>query len=144
MPIADSARITSVRFHWYKSFRDFSLSIDRFNILVGPNNAGKSTILGAFRILAEGIRKAKAKSLTFVQGPEGSTFGYEVSLASIPVATENVYHDYDESHLPKVVFRTSDGRFLTLFFPARGVCNLTCQTEGKPIKSPSSFRDAFR
>jgi predicted ATPase len=64
-------RITSVRFARYKAFREFSLSLDRFNVLVGPNNSGKSTILSAFRILAEALRRARARSATFVDGPTG-------------------------------------------------------------------------
>jgi len=141
--MSDPQRITSVRFSHYKAFRDFSLSIDRFNILVGPNNSGKSTILGAFRILAEGIRKANAKSPTFVQGPEGTALGYEIGLANIPVASENVFHNYDENHPPKVSFRVSSGGHLTLFFPRIGVCNLICETPGRAIKTPSAFRAAY-
>jgi energy-coupling factor transporter ATP-binding protein EcfA2 len=136
-------RITSVRFSRYKAFRDFSLSIDRFNILVGPNNAGKSTILGAFRILAEAMRKAKSKSPTYVEGPDGTTLGYEVNLGNVPVATENVFHNYDEEHAPSVTFRISTGDSLILYFPRRGVCNLVCSTPGKAIKSPSAFRQRF-
>ena len=141
--MAEAPRITSVRFFRYKAFREFSLSIDRFNILVGPNNTGKSTILGAFRILAEAIRKAKTKSPIYVQGPDGSTLGYEVGLANIPVASENVFHNYDEDYLPKITFHISNGGNLTLFFPRVGVCNLICDTPGKAIKSPSAFRQHF-
>src|SRR5437667_133251 len=132
--------ITSVRFSRYKAFRDFSLSLDRFNILVGPNNSGKSTILGAFRILAEAIRRAKAKSPTLVQGPHGKTRGYEVSLGNIPVATENIFYNYDEDQPASVSFRVSTGYHLNLFFPERGACNLICETSGRPITSPSGFR----
>jgi AAA15 family ATPase/GTPase len=63
-------RITSVKFSHYKAFRDFSVSLERFNILVGPNNSGKSTILEAFRILAEALHRARAKAPTFVHGPQ--------------------------------------------------------------------------
>jgi len=141
--MSEVPRITSVRFSRYKAFRDFSLSLDRFNVLVGPNNSGKSTILGAFRILAEAIRKAKTKSPTYVQGPNGATLGYEVGLANIPVASENVFHNYDEAYQPKVSFRVSAGGYLTLFFPRVGTCNLICETAGKAIRSPSAFRQTF-
>src|SRR5947207_8159001 len=134
---------TSVRFHHFKAFREFSLTLDRFNILVGPNNSGKSTILGAFRILAEAIRKASAKSPTLVQGPHGDTRGYQVSLGNIPVATENVFYDYNEEQPASVSFRISTGDHMTLFFPERGICNLICETSGRPITSPSTFRQHF-
>jgi len=55
-------RITSIRFKNYKVFKSFSVSIKDFNVLVGPNNAGKSTVLGALRILGEALRKAKSKN----------------------------------------------------------------------------------
>ena len=136
-------RITSVRFSRYKALREFSLALDRFNILVGPNNSGKSTILGAFRILAEAIRKARTKSPTFVVGPQGDTRGYEISLGNVPVATENVFHNYDEDQPASVTFRVSTGARLILFFPQRGVCNLICETPGRAITSPSAFRQHF-
>jgi energy-coupling factor transporter ATP-binding protein EcfA2 len=136
-------RITSVRFHRYKAFRDFSIALDRFNILVGPNNAGKSTIIGAFRILAEAIRKAKAKSPDIVEGPHGETRGYAINLGHIPVATENIFHNYEDDQPASVSFRMSTGDSLLLFFPKRGVCNLICETSGRPITSPISFRQRF-
>ena len=136
-------RITSVRFSRYKAFRDFSVALERFNILVGPNNSGKSTILGAFRILTEAIRKARAKSPTVVRGPNGNTRGYGVALGNVPVATENVFHNYDEDQPALVSFRISTGDHLVLFFPERGTCNLICETAGRPVTSPSTFRQHF-
>src|ERR1039458_569224 len=138
--MSSTQRITSVRFSRYKAFREFSLSLDRFNILVGPNNAGKSTIIGAFRILAEAIRKARAKSPTLVEGPHGQTRGWDVNLRNIPVATENIFYNYEDDKPASVSFRLSTGDSLLLFFPVRGVCNLTYETSGKPINSPSAFR----
>jgi predicted ATP-dependent endonuclease of OLD family len=38
--------------HRFKAFSTFALHLRHFNILVGPNKSGKSTILAAFRILA--------------------------------------------------------------------------------------------
>jgi energy-coupling factor transporter ATP-binding protein EcfA2 len=141
--LSSSLRITSVRFSRYKAFREFSVSLERFNILVGANNAGKSTILSAFRILAEALRRAKAKSPTFVQGPDGVTRGYQVSLGNVPVATENIFHEYNEAQDASVTFRVSTGDRLILFFPERGVCNLICETAGRAITSPSAFRKHF-
>ena len=62
-----SLHITSVRFSHYKAFSSFVIHLQEFNVLVGPNNSGKSTIVGAFRILHEGLRKARAKSPERVQ-----------------------------------------------------------------------------
>jgi predicted ATPase len=50
-----------IEFSRFKAFNRFTLSLRNFNILVGPNNAGKSTILTAFRILAAAMRRAQAR-----------------------------------------------------------------------------------
>ena len=139
----DQEHFTSVRFNHYKAFRTYSISLHRFNILVGPNNCGKSTILGAFRILAEGMRKARSRNPTFVPGPDGETRGYLVELQDIPVATENVFYNYDDSQPTKVCFRISNGNELLLFFPERERCFLICQTQGKPVTSPLTFRSQY-
>lgn len=47
------AHFVQVRFRNYKAFPDFVINLREFNVLVGPNNAGESTALGAFRILSE-------------------------------------------------------------------------------------------
>jgi AAA15 family ATPase/GTPase len=58
MPRVPYARITSVQFENFKAFGHFSLSLDEVNILAGPNNSGKSTIIGAFRALDSAIKVA--------------------------------------------------------------------------------------
>ena len=136
-------RVTSVRFLKYKAFRDFSISFEQFNILVGPNNTGKSTILSAFRILSEAMRRAKARIPSWVVGPDGRTRGYEINLGNIPVATENIFHNYEDDRAASVAFRFSSGDQLILYFPERGVCNLICDTPGKSVSSTVSFKKHF-
>ncbi|MFH0817519.1 MAG: AAA family ATPase [Candidatus Micrarchaeota archaeon] len=141
--MAGTIHFTSVRFHHYKAFREYALSLHRFNVLVGPNNSGKSTVLGAFRILAEGIRKANARNPVIIPGPQGETYGYEVDMTDIPVATENVFYDYDDSEPAKITFRLSNGNQLILFFPKRRICFLICQTQGRPVVSTTDFKSQF-
>jgi energy-coupling factor transporter ATP-binding protein EcfA2 len=139
----EQEHFTSVRFHHYKAFREYSISLQRFNVLVGPNNAGKSTILSAFRILAEGIRKARARNPEFVPGPHGQTRGYLLELKDIPVATENMFFDYDDSQPATVRFRISNGNELILFVPEQGTCCLICEPRGRSVMSTSSFKSQY-
>ena len=136
-------RFTSIHFHRYKAFRDYSVALDRFNILVGPNNAGKSTILGAFRILAEGLRKARARNPVVVRGPLGDTLGYQIDLEETLIGGENVFYDYDDSEPATIRFRLSNGNELVLFFPEQNACNLICKTAGRSVNSPSTFKTQF-
>jgi energy-coupling factor transporter ATP-binding protein EcfA2 len=141
--MSERLRIASVRFRNYKAFRDYSISFCPFNVLVGPNNAGKSTVLGALRILSEGIRKGRSKSPELVDGPKGlQVRAYMVRLEGLPVSTENVFYNYDESVPATVDFRLSNGNSLTLYFPERGRCYMIPTAEW-PIRSPSDFKKHF-
>src|SRR5258706_9757879 len=96
--MSERLRITSIRFHNYKAFEDYSISLGPFNVLVGPNNAGKSTVLGAIRILSEGIRRARSKNPDLIDDPKGHQVrAHPIRLSGLPVSTENVFHNYDES-----------------------------------------------
>jgi predicted ATPase len=136
MSVGDRHLFSNVRFHRFKAFRHFSLDVKRFNVLVDPNNAGKSTILTAFRILAAAIRKASARSAERVRGPHGTVFGYAVDLGSISVAEENIFHDYDQSEPAEIEFKLSNQNSLTLYFPEAGACYLLPDAQGRQIRSP--------
>ncbi len=133
--------ITSITFRNYKSFNKFTVSLDSFNILVGPNNAGKSTVIGVFKLLAEGIRKARAKKPIYIRNPKGNqVLGYEIDLEQVPIATENVFHNYNDESPAVIRFRLSDAAFLQIFFPERGKCYLNYESDIRTIDSPKDFK----
>ncbi|WP_420601853.1 ATP-dependent nuclease [Flagellimonas sp.] len=133
--------ITSIKYKNYKSFKDFSVALNEFNILVGPNNAGKSTVIGSLKILSEGIRRAKSRKPIFIESPTGhQILGYELDLSQIPVATENVFHNYDDSSSAIIRYRLSDGSHLQIFFPERGACFFNIESDRFAIRSPSDFK----
>lgn len=136
-------RITSVRFSHYKAFSSFSLNLQEFNVLVGPNNSGKSTIVGAFRILHEGLRRARSKSPERVEVDRVVTMGYKLNLDDLPVASENIFHDYDDSRPATVTFKLSNKNALTLHFPERGACLMVPELSTGVIRTPRDFRAAF-
>ena len=84
-------QFTSVHFRNYKALKNYSLTLRSFNVLVGPNNSGKSTILGAFRILSEGMRKASFRKPELVRINREETWAYQVSLKDLPISTENIF-----------------------------------------------------
>lgn len=136
------ATITSVEFQNYKALKHYSVKLQHMNILVGPNNCGKSTIIGAFRVLAAGIRRARAKSPEIVSGPHGNSYGYRIPEDNLPISIENVHTDYADTNTT-VTFRVSNGNKLLLFFPEDGGCYLLTETAGKSVHSPAAFKGAF-
>ena len=83
MTMAELHRFVRIDFRRFKTFDTFTLHLRHFNVLVGPNNAGKSTVLAAFRILAAAMRKANTRSPETIQGPQGYTLGYVVDLEGV-------------------------------------------------------------
>jgi energy-coupling factor transporter ATP-binding protein EcfA2 len=135
--------IVRVDFDRFKAYKSFRLDLRHFNILVGPNNAGKSTIITAFRILAAGLRTARAKSGQIVRGFAGGPIGHKIDLTNLSVAGENVFYNYDDSVAATVTFTLSDGKTLTLWFPETDTCYLMPSALGPNNRAPSDFRKRY-
>jgi len=132
-------RITSVRFRNFKALRDYSLSLEHLNILVGSNNSGKSTILSAFRALQVAIQYARARKPEHL-GNLG--WAYRISQESLPLSLENIHTNYDEVE-SFVEFRTAGSSHLKLSFPADGGCVFTAKTPRGSVTGPGMFRKHF-
>lgn len=132
-----------VEFRHFKAFQQFALPLRHFNILVGPNNAGKSTVLAAFRILAAALRRALVRSPQLIKGPRGTAYGYAVELGSVSVSEENIFYNYDDSEAATVTFRLANGNRLVLYFPEQGRCLLIPEAQEHRVRSVADFRTHF-
>ena len=133
---------TSVKFYNFKAFQNFSISLRNMNILVGPNNCGKSTVISAFRILEVGLRQAFFRRAIQIPSYRGEyTYGHRIPVEHIPVAIENVHTDYEEID-SRIEFRISNGNKLILHFPIDEGCFLSWDTRGD-IRTPGLLKRAF-
>jgi hypothetical protein len=137
-----SSQIRRITFRDFKGFRKYSLSLQEINILVGANNAGKSTLISAFRILELGLRKARSRKPERILFHEQVVNGYRIDLEDLDISTENVHTDYEEVD-SSIEFRTGDDSVLTLNFPSTGGCFMLAEARGIYIASPTSFQRAF-
>jgi predicted ATPase len=53
--------LDQIRISNYKSLRDVALDLRAFNVLIGPNNAGKSNVFDCLRLLSEFIRSQQGE-----------------------------------------------------------------------------------
>lgn len=136
-------RISSIKFKNFKALSNYSVSLSETNILVGPNNAGKSTLISAFRILDVALRKARRLRAERVPLPNNSFgLGHRVPEQQISVSLENVatnYNDQDSS----IEFRLTNRNKLFLHFPNEGGCILHWENSGQPVSTPGKFRSIF-
>lgn len=82
----------------YKGFENHTISLRRTNVLVGANNAGKSTALGALRLIAAMLPQARRTAPSGVGEVEGRpTRGWPITAAAIEASafsSENIRHDF--------------------------------------------------
>ena len=135
--------ITSIKFSNFKALRNYSVSLQRMNVLVGSNNSGKSTILSAFRVLEQALRTARARRASPVRTHTDSTsMGHSIPENTIPISLENVHSDYADSD-SRIEFRYSNGNIIYLFFPADGGVTMYWKTTRGTQATPGAFRRSF-
>lgn len=137
------SHITKIRFANYKTFKSYLVSLGGFNILVGPNNAGKSTVIGALRILSEGIKRAHSRKAEYLDTVAHRGFGYRIDLEDLPISTENIFTDYDDTEPARIDFEIAPNGKLSLIFPEPDTCILVADTGGRAPQTPSEFKKEF-
>lgn len=141
-PPSSSVRVSRVEFDNFKAFERYSLSLDQINILAGPNNCGKSTIIGAFRALDSALRAAKSRPPGRVYFDNGNEVGYRIPESSLPIALENVHTNYN-SRASAITYTLSNRNKLRLIFPADGGCVLIPDVDRGVAHSAAAFKRHF-
>jgi hypothetical protein len=95
------------------------------NVLVGPNNAGKSTVLDAFRVLMAAHKFASRRVPSPLQVNDQAIVGYEIPTAQIPISLANIHLDYQADRETSVTFTLENGNKLKLSFYDNSRCILT-------------------
>src|SRR4051794_18585946 len=109
-------RMRRIEFSNFKAFGSYSITLGDVNILVGPNNSGKSTIIGALRTLEAAIRFARTRAPSRLQVGGATIIGYRIPEESVPISLENVQTDYRGAEA-RVTFHLNNGNALALVFP---------------------------
>jgi energy-coupling factor transporter ATP-binding protein EcfA2 len=121
---------------------DLWLSLEQFNVLVGPNNSGKSSAISAFRLLSVALSHARARRPVDIPIDGRIKTGYWLSPETIPVSLDNVHTENDATDT-YVRFQVDSGRALTLYFPSDGGCALLLDPEGPVVVDPTTFRRVY-
>lgn len=93
--------IDQLKLKSFKGFQDFTLSFrPGTNVIVGPNNAGKSTIITSLRLCAGLIANAKRKKAdepVFDEQRDRRVRGFYVDRSASTFIDENVRYEFGES-----------------------------------------------
>lgn len=135
--------ISSIQFENFKVLENFSVSLKEFNILVGINNSGKSTILDALRILQGAYRYASRLKFQHIYLPDGKVvLGWEIPDSSIPILLENVQTNLSEE--PAIIkYRLDSKKLLYIHLYKGRQTILSFDIDGEIPKTTVEFRNQF-
>lgn len=135
--------IHSLQFENFKKFQRFSIGCKETNILVGPNNAGKSTALDALRIFRDVYRYASRNNPRLMEQPGIGVCGsYRMPPSLIGIPIENVVRDYGDDPAKIEIRLTNESRLHVWLHPDEAV-NAFVQTDKALPRTASDFRRLF-
>lgn len=112
--------IQRLELHAFKAFERFTLRLKGDGYLVGPNNAGKSTLTTALRLSAQMVRIAKRRGPTdrLSDGSE-QVLGYTFSNAQVGLTDGNLRHEFRDVDT-RLVLGFDGGATLKAVWPVDG------------------------
>ncbi|WP_287377014.1 AAA family ATPase [Mesorhizobium sp.] len=127
----------------FRRFDNFTVSFKEGNILAGPNNCGKSSLIDAIRIIASCIRTMKKTTPTLLQLDDGRVVdGHIVPEHRIGINLANSIHNYndDDAIIEVTLHDNSKG---TVLLSRERPTRFFVEQDGKRLNSASKFNAAF-
>jgi energy-coupling factor transporter ATP-binding protein EcfA2 len=136
------AMIKTIRFENFKAFKDFAVHLQQVNVLVGPNNAGKSTILHAIRVAAAAIKFGRRRNPALTAAGGDSIWGYKIPASLIPISLANIHTDYQEIETA-VTLTLENGNRMRINFYDGVRCVMRLEERGPATRTTAQFRKNF-
>jgi predicted ATPase len=138
-----SATIHSIKLNNFKRFETFYFSAQPANILVGPNNSGKSSILDALRVAYACLRYTRSTSPKAVEIPGvGIVLGYQLPMSSLPVPIANIATNYSDEDAT-IEIRCSNGNHLFIRMNPERPIVFYATSDSHNLRTSKQFREAL-
>lgn len=136
-------KVKSIQFQDYKAFRRFVISARGKNVLVGPNNAGKSTALDAFRIAADALRFVSRRNAVLkTQEDHNVCSTWAVPASVIQNDLRSCIHNFGEGPA-KISIKLDNGNIFKIVIPNDGDLECYLITDVVARKNTKFLRDNF-
>jgi AAA15 family ATPase/GTPase len=124
------------------AYKRFSIALSQFNILVGPNNSGKSTIIKSLQLLEAAWRSGIKRNPEYI--PEIDSYGYTIKDSSLPIRIDNIHNEYSNVNTNmRIKFSGGGSAFLTINPEFRVYLHFTT-AEGINLQNSSTIRKHFQ
>lgn len=132
--------IESVTLRNFKKFENYAVSCRQANVLVGPNNAGKSSFLDSLRLVADVLKFSKQNNPSLRDHPQfGVCASYTLSDRNLSIAIENVVRNYGEDPA-QIDYRLKNGNALQICIHPNDGLRVFLKTEAALPRSANAFR----
>lgn len=128
----------------YRCFKDTKLEFKDLTIAVGKNNAGKSTIIEALRIISYALSKPIFRNI-----PDNLARNFSkkakyiiVNGKMLKINTSTIPHNYDEDSKPKLTAGFHGGYKIIVHFHDDLIFALVYDSNGKIITNKTAFNNS--
>jgi len=137
------SKVRSIEFRDYKSFSRFILSARERNVLVGPNNAGKSTALDAFRIAFDALRIASRRNAVLKShDPFGVCSTWMIPVSAIQNDLRACIHNFGDGPA-QIAIKLENGNSFVISIPSDGDLECFLVTDIAGRKNTKFLRERF-
>ncbi|GLQ22863.1 hypothetical protein GCM10007853_07370 [Algimonas ampicilliniresistens] len=133
--------IKGIQLKSYKRFDDFRLTARKGNILVGPNNSGKSSILDALRLTEIGLKQMK-RNPTYIRHGTTGFLGYQIPDSSLPFTIANSVRNYGNGDAEIIITHENGNKAVFLAHPDRSTRFYVQTNSGQP-RTAVAYRKSF-
>lgn len=137
--------LKEIRLQNFRCFSDHTLPLRPQSVIIGRNNAGKSTLVEALRLIS--VITERYQSLTFRSPPPWSTLpvrekGVSPAKDQFDFSSENVFHRYGEP--PAIISaKFSNDSFLRVHIgPGGSIYAMINDSQGRPLQSKADAKNA--
>jgi len=136
-------QVKSIEFRDYKAFGSFKISCRAKNVLVGPNNAGKSTALDALRVTFDILRNIRRRNSELrSHGQDGVCPTWRIPTTAVQTDLRYCVHNFGDGKA-YIVVKLDNGNSLTIEMSNGDPLICYLKTEITPRINTSFLKDQF-
>lgn len=148
-PTMGTGMLKNLQLTNFRTFKQFTLHFGNGAYLVGPNNAGKTTILMALRVVDVALRYAANRSPSLTRTVDDiARICYPLNLSEFPALADSARHEFGDLE-SRVILTFKSGARAGLVWPAEGGPQdarpffFLEASEGVQVRNRSQARAAF-
>lgn len=143
LDFAEANILRRIEFENFRKHAKFRVTCKDRNIFVGPNNAGKSSVLDALRLFADVARYAEYRlPILKTQGAHGVCATYEIMNKNFSIPIANMPTN-ESSHDVRLLIHHQNGSILHLILNPDHQPNVFISSDFTPKKTKAYFRQCF-